>query len=487
VLSDEGGTDDGSSAGGAEMGNDDDSNRHFPLHEMETILRKLDLAYIVEEIMPSLNGASMEILKDTMKKNMKKTKANQELANADGEVFQRGRLDYVSTVAKRSMPRPDTISESPPEVPRRLREIDADNETPGRTIKVTMDYFLLLVETVLTFQACLKYSGAHLSRGDNLRKFATAVETLRKAVAEATNRGAKTNGWKTEKHVELSHFIADFKEFGVPSGYSTETGERGLKQWAKRPANTAQKRSDEIFSGQTCSRIHDTNILDQLTRVIGARRGDNNYAKEQKKKGATPSTTFVYMKNAREPAGGIWRVLPDGKRERATETMYPQEILTWFKNNYHDTASCRVYIFTELRKSQEDGSEGVDGVIFRAHPNYRQQGAWFDYGTIKYELVDERTGEVSEEDWPVRIAAFFQEVGQTVQDRSPMRMLVQECNWQTRAEKNMKSMVFEHYSLAGEWDDDNHERFRATLTEKSVDTLNSRVYCLETVPGGEVF
>jgi hypothetical protein len=60
---------------------------------------------------------------------------------------------------------------------------------------------------------------------------------------------------------------------------------------------------------------------------------------------------IVYMKNAREPAGGIWRVLPDGNRERATETMYPQEILTWFENNYHDTASCRVYIFTELRKS----------------------------------------------------------------------------------------------------------------------------------------
>jgi hypothetical protein len=98
------------------------------------------------------------------------------------------------------------------------------------------------------------------------------VETLRKAVSEATNSGAKTNGWwKTEKHVELSHFIADFKEFGVLSGYSTaETGERGLKQWAKRPANTAQKRSDEIFSGQTCSGIHDTNILEKLNQVIGA-------------------------------------------------------------------------------------------------------------------------------------------------------------------------------------------------------------------------
>jgi hypothetical protein len=147
-----------------------------------------------------------------------------------------------------------------------------------------MDYFLLLVETVLTFKACLKYSGAQLSQGGNLRKFATGVETLRKAVSEATNRGAKTNGWKTEKHVELSHFIADFKEFGVPSGYSTETGERGLKQWAKRPANTAQKRSDEIFSGQTCSRIHDRNILEKLKQVISTRRGDNNSAEEQKKR-----------------------------------------------------------------------------------------------------------------------------------------------------------------------------------------------------------
>jgi hypothetical protein len=141
-------TDDCSSAGGAEMENDDDSSRHFQLQEMETMLRKLDLADIFEEIMPSLNGDAIEILKEKLKKNLKKTKANQELANADGEVFERGRLDYVSTAAKRSVPRPDTISESPTELPRRLRDIDADNETPGRTIiKVTMDYFLLLVES----------------------------------------------------------------------------------------------------------------------------------------------------------------------------------------------------------------------------------------------------------------------------------------------------------------------------------------------------
>jgi hypothetical protein len=301
---------------------------------------------------------------------------------------------------------------------------------------------------------------------------------------------AKTNGWKTEKHIELSHFIADFNEFGVPIGYSMETGERGLKTWAKRPANTAHKRSDEVFSGQTCSRIHDTSILEKLNQVVGARRGENNYAEEQKKKGtAASTTTLVYMKNAREPAGGIWRVLPDGNSEsRATKTMCPQEILTWFENNYQDTASCPAYIFTELRKSQDDDSEGGSSVIFRAHPNNQQQGAWFDYGTIKYELVDERIGEVREEDWPVRIAAFFQEVGETIEDRGPMRMLVQECNWQTHTEKNMKLMIFEHYtSLAGEWDDNNHGRFRATLTEKSEDTLNSRVYCLETVPGGQVF
>jgi hypothetical protein len=42
-------------------------------------------------------------------------------------------------------------------------------------------------------------------------------------------------------------------------------GERGLKYWAKMFAVTAQKRSDEVFSGQVVARIHASELLVAIT------------------------------------------------------------------------------------------------------------------------------------------------------------------------------------------------------------------------------
>jgi hypothetical protein len=76
VLTNEGGSDDDSSAGGAEKGNGESdrqkgngkSERHFQAGDMENILRKLDLAYIIDNIMPTLNEDSLNKLNETIKK-----------------------------------------------------------------------------------------------------------------------------------------------------------------------------------------------------------------------------------------------------------------------------------------------------------------------------------------------------------------------------------------------------------------------------------
>jgi hypothetical protein len=46
-------------------------------------------------------------------------------------------------------------------------------------------------------------------------------------------------------------------------------GERGLKDWAKFPAKTAQKRDEANFLQQTTSRIKDGMLLDRSNRIFG--------------------------------------------------------------------------------------------------------------------------------------------------------------------------------------------------------------------------
>jgi hypothetical protein len=63
----------------------------------------------------------------------------------------------------------------------------------------------------------------------------------------------------------MNHFLDNMLNLGSAGGFSTQTGERGLKFWAKIFAVTAQKRSDEVFSGQVVSRIHESELLGAIT------------------------------------------------------------------------------------------------------------------------------------------------------------------------------------------------------------------------------
>ena len=83
------------------------------------------------------------------------------------------------------------------------------------------------------------------------------LELYLRVLGLTVDRGDNTRQWCLQKMLELAHFLEDVLFYGPASGFSTETGERGLKQWAKAPAKTAQKRSDEVFSKQVCARIHE--------------------------------------------------------------------------------------------------------------------------------------------------------------------------------------------------------------------------------------
>jgi hypothetical protein len=47
---------------------------------------------------------------------------------------------------------------------------------------------------------------------DNLKKILLGIEWIRKMIKDGVKRDESTNGYRTEKFLALSHYIADYRE-----------------------------------------------------------------------------------------------------------------------------------------------------------------------------------------------------------------------------------------------------------------------------------
>jgi hypothetical protein len=70
-------------------------------------------------------------------------------------------------------------------------------------------------------------------------------------------RDHNTNDTRTCKCHSHLHSTHTYEEYGDPRQYNAGKGERGLKDWAKFLAKTAQKRDEATSLQQTTSRIKD--------------------------------------------------------------------------------------------------------------------------------------------------------------------------------------------------------------------------------------
>ncbi len=79
------------------------------------------------------------------------------------------------------------------------------------------------------------------------------------------NVGAEWNLQKVHEHVHVPSYIS---LYGSPNNFHTGRCEAHLKEHAKKPARTAQKRH-EVFTPQVCRNLHDELVLSRARRVYG--------------------------------------------------------------------------------------------------------------------------------------------------------------------------------------------------------------------------
>jgi hypothetical protein len=432
--------------------------------QLTSALDNLDLSYVTNQIRPCLDGFHTKRLDNVLSEVL-----NQRSYRAVSQVaIQEHQLDY-RIVPNLSEPEP-LLGDSGAALPEMsMPEFEVEEERAENSIKLPMDKFVYLVETILSLHAFLKYGCSLLvSRPTGIADYKRVLELFLRVLVLSVDRGDNTNQWCLQKTLELVHFLEDMLHFGPASGFSTETGERGLKQWAKAPAKTAQKRSDAVFSKQVCSRIHERVLINAIANT---QHGEENTVPEPASASIGVLARCANFVLELHQIATITRVLPSGKTHKM-QIDFPDIIVNWFEKRYlvpeEDTT---IQLYTEIVLP---GPTGQTGTILRAHPNYQSDGPWYDYALASYDEDDREDSPT----YPCKMACFFREPV-----TGKIMALVQEVEFQSPTETARESQLFRHWTLKSK--DNRSDRRRDAVFEAiPVESLSDRIYALDPKPLG---
>ena len=456
-------------------------------NEIKQFLSKVHLGYVSTDLLPHLCRGHQDILWDVCKRVIRNTAETRKvLANPHsyfddpGGQFQGDKMmDYRHV----PLTRHSRTDFHPP--PAATNTASADHHipvTPSRqacSIRLGMDQFSILVQKLLCFHSFLKYGGHRLGDPTVVDRYIRSFNLMMNMVVRGLNRGKNTNGFKLQKFIECCHFLQDTITYGPPAGNNSDTGERGLKTWAKRLAITAQKRGDAIFKGQVAKNAVERAILEKIDSSL--RHRTTTMRREDTRQGLhTRGLTFVYQ-SWRDGRRGICPVVGTTICS-STHVPYPSCVEQWF-DKHVILDSNPIQFSTEIIIKESDGGR----TIVRAHPNFRSEGEWFDYIFICYENPQTQ----AEEEFPARVACCFKWdsscfnaterwIPDGLEDGDCV-LLVQECEYQSPAQASCTSLLFDEWTLCGSVDASGTRRY-AKLSCMAAEAIQSRVYAIDPNP-----
>jgi hypothetical protein len=245
---------------------------------------------------------------------------------------------------------------------------------------------LEIVESLLSFHAWVKETDSFDVTPEGMKQMRRSVCVMLKTLKEFIPR-LDGNGWKLQKFHEHLHVVDDISRFGSPRNTDAGSGERSLKYFAKRPAETSQKRTS-VFLGQVCSRLHETAMIRFANRTTGQlslnnddNADDNSDAANddvpEQVKSIFPERQSRYSVNFRLPGtvNGIVRWITRETKDQLRQVS--MAITDWFRKDRQERKyDMSVVCYTEYIR---------DNQYFRAHPNYRSTGEWYDWVAVRFD------------------------------------------------------------------------------------------------------
>jgi hypothetical protein len=331
----------------------------------------------------------------------------------------------------------------------------------------------------------------------------------------------KGNGWKLQKFHDILHLAMDMERFGAPSNFDAGPCESGLRFWAKLPALTSQKRGYNTFAQQVAARTFEYQCIakalrsngvlsvrdEQFERSCGSKNdSDKNCEPENDKDKRLGGTTYRVFNNKLSTKTKEDDVSMEGDQSERSKTngtsvaIFPQSRAVGRKKNAKGMFSVHPVIENFLRFQPKDNIDTAaptksgkdiywelrteltttlrdeeEKVTLRCHPNYRNEGPWYDWVMVNFEVSDDTVFQrendrgvsrrkfikqgKKEKDWlpikhetqyedcvvPCKLLAFWQ----NPDDGEDIRALVHGCDFRTNSDQtDHDTVLFEFWQLS---------------------------------------
>ena len=189
--------------------------------------------------------------------------------------------------------------------------------------------------------------------------------------------------WKTPKFHETSHNAFNIYLFGKPANWHSGPTEHNHISTVKQPANITQKRR-KLFDWQLANRLIDKYIIDKAVAIIETPllSGNQNVEAGETIQQNTDMAGKFLVKiwegmNRKIQVKYQWQT--HRKHQYTVDDSVIEAIVDYFFKTIprqERLKGIQVMGYTEYRR---------DNVIFRAHPKYRNERAWYDYAMLAWE------------------------------------------------------------------------------------------------------
>ena len=250
--------------------------------------------------------------------------------------------------------------------------------------------FVQLMEVFLSFHAWYKSTvPLHWNNSSKEKLHASIVEML--VMIRRYLPRTDGQGWKIQKFHEHLHIANDVDMFGSPKHFDTGVMENRLIYVGKQHAPSIQKRGTKVFTRQLGQRIHLQQCTEKCKNYLSLFCTDNynttdnnsdNDSEASKDSDISDVSEIAFnkvitIKNLPDYSISINNGIINCRWNTRVKQIVPPLILTYLANKYvKGTDKYSLDVFTEVT---------YKGIRYRAHPNYRGGGAWYDWCIVEFE------------------------------------------------------------------------------------------------------
>jgi hypothetical protein len=301
-----------------------------------------------------------------------------------------------------------------------VRHSQGPTDADQPTITNDPDEFLGCCEKLLALRSFYNYSGEHCHdsiprKEDGTFDVEPVVQCTREVAASlkaTVNRGEGTNGWKIPKFLDMLLLPHYMSRLGSTGRFHVGFAERGLKNWAKKPARTAQKRGGGVFEGQCAARIREKSMMDHaLTQMDSDTEDSSEEEDNPRMDDMDVGGSCFHIRIEREDPPNQRQRKASCTRLNSRLKAHPHQLALPITILHHFKSIGRFGQVYELRTEVL-----IEGTRYRAHPNYRGEGPWYDYATVEFDmptLPDYRVFVNDNQQYPAKLVAFYRLLPET--------------------------------------------------------------------------